>query len=96
MFGENMDNAAICDADNRVLVDMDPARIGNELPPVTPANDLDDLIDRAGRTRALQGHLVESAGKFEFSDAARPPIRARPRSGSLSTHGCCGRNCSSI
>src|SRR6187200_2311601 len=38
MFGENMDNAVICDLDNRVLVDMDPARIGTPLEPVTPAN----------------------------------------------------------
>jgi hypothetical protein len=48
MFGENFDNAAICDADNRVLVDMDPDRIGTQLTPVTPANDLADLIDNQG------------------------------------------------
>src|SRR5688572_1000028 len=79
MFGENMDNATICDADNRVLVDMDPARIGKELPPVTAANDLDDLIDRQGALARFKAIWWKTPGKFEFT----MPLTADPRPASI-------------
>jgi signal transduction histidine kinase len=79
MFGEHMDNATICDADNRVLVDIDPARIGTELPPVTAANDLDDLVDRQGPLAHFKAIWWKTPGKFEFT----MPLTADPRPASI-------------
>jgi signal transduction histidine kinase len=79
MFGENMENAAICDPDNLVLVDMDPARIGTELAPVTPANNLEDLIDNQGALARFRAIWRKTPGKFEF----QKPLGPDPRLGSI-------------
>ena len=71
MFGENMDNAAICDADNRVLVDMDPTRIDTVLAPVTPANNLEDLIDHQGVLARFRAIWQKDPRQVRVRDAAR-------------------------
>ena len=79
MFGENMDNAVICDLNNRVLVDMDPARIGEPLEPVTPANNLEDLIDNQGAIARFKAIWLKTPGKFEYEMLLAPD----PRLGSI-------------
>src|SRR6187399_364189 len=79
VFGENMLYASICDADNRVLADMDPTRIGTELAPVTSANNLDDLIDRQGALARFRAIWQRAPGNFEYVMQLTPD----PRQGSI-------------
>ena len=79
MFGEQMDNAAICDPENKILVDMDPARVGTRLAPVTPANNLDDLNDHQGPFAQFKAIWQKTPGKFEYEMALAPD----PRLGSI-------------
>jgi signal transduction histidine kinase len=79
MFGENMDNAAICDGDNLVLVDLDETRIGTRLAPVTPANNLEDLIDNQGVLARFRAIWRKTPGKFEYE----MPLSPDPRLGSI-------------
>jgi len=46
VFGEGMLYASVCDADNRITADADPARVGTLLPPVDRLSDIEDLLDR--------------------------------------------------
>jgi signal transduction histidine kinase len=79
VFGENMLYASICDADNRVLVDMDPTRVDTMLTAVTSANNLDDLIDRQGPLARFRAIWQRDPGKFEFV----MPLTPDPRQGSI-------------
>ena len=79
VFGENMLYASICDADNRVLVDVDPTRVNTTLAPVTSANNLDDLIDRQGALARFRAIWQRDPGNFEFV----MPLTPDPRQGSI-------------
>ena len=57
VFGENIVDASIVDTHNRVIVASDPARVGDTLPAISPANDLDDLMDRQGNLAQLRAVL---------------------------------------
>jgi len=72
-FGENLDYAAICDANNKVLVDVDPARVGKVLEPVTPANDIDDLIENQGVRARFRAIWQKTPGMFEYKMALNDP-----------------------
>ena len=75
VFGENMLYASICDADNRVLLDIDPTRVNTQLAPVTSANNLDDLIDRQGALARFRAIWQRDPGKFEFVMPLTPDLR---------------------
>jgi len=79
VFGDNLTYASICDANNRVIVDHDPTRIGAELAPVTPANDLNDLIDHQGEIARFKAIWLREPGNFEFE----MPLAADPKLGSI-------------
>jgi signal transduction histidine kinase len=78
-YDEILDDAAICDVDDGVLVHLDAARIGQTFVPVTPSNDLNDLIDRQGFLARFNAIWQKSPGKFEYKKA----LTSDPRQGSI-------------
>ena len=65
-----MVNAAICDPADRILVDRTPTHRAG-LAPVTPANDLDDLIDNQGSLAQLSAIYTEDGRQVRVPAGAQ-------------------------